>query len=266
MPGEAEKRAARLAALTMNQIDTPRAVYRRAFKDALGFPVIMLIASMTGFGSLARETGLTLGMAISTTAGVWGLPGQIALVEMHTAGVSAVFVALAVSLANARFLPMAVSFIPLMRGGLRRFGWMYLLVQLLSINSWAAGLKAFPDIAVPMRPRYFIVFALICMTAGLIGTATGYFAVEALNPAIALGLIFLNPLFFTVMLAATKQRAGVIALLIGVPLGPVLHLLSPEWGLLATGLIGGSAAFWLYQRFLRQPPGQQANATESQRP
>ena len=119
-------------------------------------------------------------------------------------------------------------------------------------------------IAVPMRPRYFIVFALICMTAGLIGTATGYFAVEALNPAIALGLIFLNPLFFTVMLAATKQRAGVIALLIGVPLGPVLHLISPEWGLLATGLIGGSAAFWLYQRFLRQPPGQQANSTESQ--
>ncbi len=237
----------------MSVISTPSPTYRLAIKDALGFPSIMLFASMIGFGSLARESGLTLGMALSSTAGIWGLPGQIAMAELHSAGVSTVFVILAVSLSNARFLPMAVSFIPLMRDGLRNFGWMYLLVQLLSINTWSAGLNRFPGLELSMRPRYYLAFASICMTAGLCGTALGYFGISALNPAAALGLIFLNPLFFAVLLAGTKVRFGVIALLVGIPLGPLFHLVSPEWGLLATGLVGGSIAFWVNRQFRSAP-------------
>ena len=228
-------------------IDTPGQCYRQAARDALGFPAVMLLASMTGFGSLARETGLTLGMALSTTAGVWGLPGQVALAEMHAAGVSALFVILAVSLANARFFPMAVSFIPLMRGGVRRYGWMFALVQLLSINSWAAGLRRFPEISVAQRPRYYVTFAGICMAAGLIGTAIGYYGIGLMSRPAALGLIFLNPLFFAVLLAGTRAGPAVSAMLIGLPLGPVFHWLSPDWGLLATGLVGGSLAFWLHR-------------------
>lgn len=228
-------------------IDTPGQTYRQAARDAFGFPAIMLLASMTGFGSLARESGLTLGMALSTTAGIWGLPGQLALAEMNAAGVSALFVILAVSLANARFFPMAVSFIPLMRGGVRHYGWMYALVQLLSINSWAAGLKRFPDIAMSQRPRYYVAFACICMGAGLLGTVVGFFGIGAMPPPAALGLIFLNPLFFAVLLAGTRLGPAIGAMLIGVPLGPVFHWLSPEWGLLATGLIGGTLAFWLHR-------------------
>ena len=228
-------------------IDTPSGSYRQAARDAFGFPAIMLLASMTGFGSLARESGLTLGMALGTTAGVWGLPGQVALAEMHAAGVSALFVILAVSLANARFFPMAVSFIPLMRGGVRRYGWMFLLVQLLSINSWAAGLRRFPEISVAQRPRYYVAFAGICMAAGLLGTAIGYFGIGVMNRPAALGLIFLNPLFFAVLLAGTRAGPAVSAMLIGIPLGPVFHWLSPEWGLLATGLVGGSLAFWTHR-------------------
>ena len=37
----------------------------------MGLPALMLLASMTGFGSLARESGLSLGMAVATT---YGLP------------------------------------------------------------------------------------------------------------------------------------------------------------------------------------------------
>ncbi|MEJ2176422.1 MAG: AzlC family ABC transporter permease [Gammaproteobacteria bacterium] len=181
---------------------------------------------------------------------MWGLPGQEALSEMHAAGVSALFVILAVSLANARFLPMAVSFIPLMRDGVKRFGWMFALVQLLSINSWAAGLRSFPDIAINLRARYYVLFALICMSAGLIGTAIGYYGIGVMNRAAALGLIFLNPLFFAVLLAGSQARPAIAAMLIGIPLGPILHMLSPDWGLLVTGLLGGTLAFYLHHKFL----------------
>ena len=158
-----------------NPLDTKAAVYRRAVKDALGFPSIMLVATMTGFGSLARESGLSLGMALSATAGVWGLPGQVALVELHSAGVPILLAILACSFANARFMPMAVSFIPLIRPGVSRYGWMFVLVQLLSINSWAAGQRAFPDITPTLRVHYYWLFALICMMAGLVGTTVGFF-------------------------------------------------------------------------------------------
>ena len=229
-------------------IDTPRQTYLRAVKDALGFPSIMLLASMTGFGSLANQSGFSLGMALSTTAGIWGLPGQVALVELHAAGVSALFVILASSLANARFMPMAVSFIPMMRDGVKNYGWMFALVQLLSINSWAAGQRAFPDIVPQMRARYYVLFAVICMIAGLIGTAIGYYGIGAMPRPAALGLIFLNPLFFAVLISGTRQRPALIAIVVGVPLGPVFHMLSPDWGLLATGVVGGTLAFWLHHK------------------
>ena len=229
-------------------INTPRSTYLRAVKDALGFPSIMLLASMTGFGSLANQSGFTLGMALSTTAGIWGLPGQVALVELHAAGVGALFVILASSLANARFMPMAVSFIPMMRDGVKHYGWMFALVQLLSINSWAAGQRSFPDIVPQMRARYYVLFAVICMTAGLIGTAIGYYGIGAMPRPAALGLIFLNPLFFAVLISGTKLRPAMIAIVVGVPLGPIFHTLSPDWGLLATGAVGGTLAYWLHRK------------------
>ena len=66
-------------------------------------------------------------------------------------------------------------------------------------------------------------------------------------PPAALGLIFLNPLFFAVLLAGTRLGPAIGAMLIGAPLGPVFHWLSPEWGLLATGLVGGTLAFWIHR-------------------
>ena len=152
------------------------AVNRLAWRDAIGFPSITLLASMTGFGSLVHESGLPLAMAIAATVGIWGLPGQLALVEMHVAGLSAFFVILGVALANARFLPMVVAFMPLMNEARPKSRWDFALVQMLSINSWAAGLKRFPEIEKTLRRRYYIVFAVICMSAGTLGTVMGILA------------------------------------------------------------------------------------------
>ena len=213
--------------------------------DALGMPSIVLLASMTGFGSLARESALSLEIALLATAGVWGLPGQIALAEFYAAGGDIVAVVMAVSLANARFLPMAVSFMPLLQTGLARRAWLYALVQLMSVNTWAAGLRVCPGLAGPERRRYFAVFGAVCMTSALLGTAAGYFAAGTLPRPVTFGLVFLNPVFFALIFADARSRTLAFALLTGAVVGPLLHLVSPDWGVLATGLIAGSAAFWL---------------------
>jgi len=230
------------------RLDNVRDVVRRALRDALGLPCVILIASMTGFGTVARDSGFDLGLALVATAGIWGLPGQLALVELYAAGSGLAAMVAASSLANARFLPMAVSFLPLLRAGLRRPVWMFPLVQLMSINSWVAGLRAFPRIDVVYRAHYYVVFALTIMTAGLVGTTLGYFSLHAMPRPLALGLIFLNPCYFALLFAGTRSASAMLALALGAVLGPATHLLSPDWGLLLAGFVGGTVAFLLLGR------------------
>ena len=233
-------------------ISDTQAVTRFAIRDAMGFPSITLFASMTGFGSLVHESDLPLLMAIAATVGIWGLPGQLALVEMHVAGVSSFLVILGVSLANARFLPMVVSFLPVMNVEGSRSRWNFALVQMLSINSWAAGLKRFPEIAPNVRRRYYVVFAAICMSAGILGTVVGYLGVGLMPRPIAMGLLFMNPLFFAVLLVGVQSRTSMIALIVGAPLGVMFHLVASDLDLLLTGVVGGTLAFCLNKRLSRR--------------
>jgi predicted branched-subunit amino acid permease len=229
-------------------------VIRRALRDALGLPSLVLFASMTGFGSLARESGFSLAAALGATAGIWGLPGQIALAELYASGSETLAVVMAVSLANARFLPMTVAFLPMLGAGLRRRAWLFALAQLISVNTWAAGLRVGPGLPGLDRRRYFVSFAAVCISAALLGTAAGFFATGTLPRPVTLGLIFLNPVFFALIFADTRIPATALALVIGAVTGPLLHLVSPDWGLLATGLLAGSAAFWLGRKLKRKGP------------
>jgi predicted branched-subunit amino acid permease len=81
------------------------------------------------------------------------------------------------------------------------------------------------------------------MASGLLGTAIGFLGVGLLPRPIALGLIFLNPLFFAILLAGAQGLSASTALLIGAPLGVLFHLIAPDLDLLITGVVGGTLAF-----------------------
>lgn len=200
---------------------------------------------MMGFGSLAADSNISLWGSLAASAGIWGLPGQIAMAEFYAAGAGAIAVAVAVSMANARFMPMTMSLFPLMRGGFKNRLQPFALVQLISVNSWAACNLSFPTIPQPHRVHYYTAFALTILLVGQIGTALGYFAVAAMPRAVTLGLIFMNPCYFALLFAGTRVRASVVALILGAVAGPPVFALVPEWSLLITGLVAGSAAFLL---------------------
>ena len=65
---------------------------------------------------------------------------------------------------------------------------------------------------------------------------------------IALGLIFMNPLFFAVLLVGVQSRPSMIPLVVGAPLGIMFHLVTPDLDLLLTGVVGGTVAFLLNNR------------------
>lgn len=220
-------------------------VMRKAVLDSLSLPAFILLSTMMGFGSLARSTGFAPEMAALATALIWGLPGQLAMVELTATGQGVIAVVFACSLANARFFPMVVSFIPAMTREKTGFAALILYAQLLSINSWAMCLRQFPDIDPDYRRLYYVVFAITILSAAVAGTLLGYHVSAILPRPLVLGLIFLSPLFFALVLCAVKGAGERASLLLGCAVVPIAHQFFPSIDLLLTGFIGGSIGFLL---------------------
>jgi len=240
----------------MTQTSDPGRVILKAVLDSLSLPAFILLTTMMGFGSLARSSGFEPEMAALATALIWGLPGQLAMVELTSTGQGLLTVIFACSLANARFFPMVVSFIPTMIRSKTSFPALVFYAQLLSINSWAMCMRQFPSIVAEYRRLYYVVFALTILSAAIAGTLLGYYASAVLPDTLVLGLIFLSPLFFALVLSAVPQATARASLILGCLVIPLAHYYFPSVDLLVTGLVGGSIGFFLgraliVQRFLR---------------
>jgi predicted branched-subunit amino acid permease len=217
--------------------------YWRGFRAAFGMPSLVLFASMTGFGSLAREASISLLPTIATTIGIWGLPGQMVMVEMVAFGAPLFAIGLAVAAANARFLPMTLAITPHLADW--RTTWLnrLLFAQLITLTPWAMALQRWPAMTQEDRVPYFVGFSMMCMIGAVTGTVLGHELAAVLPRPLTLSLIFLSPAFFSMVFAGVRQRAGVLSLVCGAAMGPPMHMISPDWGLPVTGLVAGSVAF-----------------------
>lgn len=227
----------------MSLIGGSSQVVRKAVVDALSLPAFILFFTMMGFGSLMQQAGFDALMAAVATLTIWGLPGQLAMVELTVTGQGLIAIVVACSLANARFMPMVVSFIPAMaRGGASV--WRQLLdAQMLSINSWAVCMREFPRVEAQWRPLYYRTFAGFILGAAVLGTLLGYYGAVILPAVIVLGLIFTSPLFFALVLATTPGHAERLSMLAGCAIVPVAGHFYPSIDLLITGVAGGTVGF-----------------------
>lgn len=218
----------------------------------MSLPAFILFFTMMGFGSFARSAGFEIEMAVAASMLIWGLPGQLAMVDLSAGGQPVMAIIFACSLANARFLPMVVSFLPLISNRDTKFSRLIFDAQMLSINSWAMCLRSFPEIDEHYRYRYYIVFAGIILSAALIGTIVGHAGSLILPHALVLGLIFASPLFFALVLSAVPSFSHRLAMIAGCVMMPLLHEWLPSFDLLLTGLTGGSIAFLIGRRKRKQ--------------
>ncbi len=230
----------------------PRAAYVEGMRRAAGVPAIVLASSYLGFGVLCRESGLGFGYSLATTATGWALPGQIALVELYAVGASWLAIVLAVALSNARLLPMTATLLPFLRHpGTPRWHY-YLAAHYVAVTGWANAMVICPTLTTRARLPFFFGFVTVLWTSTLVTTAIGFFLPGLLPVSVTLGLVFLNPIYFMLIFAADmRARARALALGFGAVCGPLLHLVSPDWGLLATGLIAGTLAFVIDNRLRR---------------
>ncbi len=218
----------------------------QGFRESIGVPSMVLAAGYLGFGALANGNGFPLWAALLSTATIFALPGQLAMVEMALAGTLATVIVLTVSLTAARFLPMSVTFMPVVRVDGRPAWRYYLAAHLLAMTGWAVGMRRLPELAPEARLSWFVGFALTNWVVCLLATLAGYGLADSLPDLVRRGLVFVGPLYFLLILTGeTRTRQGITALACGAVAGPLVHLAAPEWSVVLGGLVGGTIAWAL---------------------
>jgi len=210
---------------------------------ALAMPFWMVVGAMIGFGSMIRTAGMDLGIGIGSTLGIWGLPGQVAMLELFVLGAPLLAIITTSSMANLRFMPMIVVMMPLFRGDSRAIRWRYVMSQMLSINIWTTVMSRCPDMALKDRFPFFLGVSLACLIGGVIGTTAGFVLAGAMPLYVTLSLVFLNPAYFVFVFSSVRARNCIIAVIFGAISGPLIHQVSPDWGVPITGMLAGTAAF-----------------------
>ncbi len=215
-------------------------------------PFWMVLASMIGFGSMAQDVGLSLEIAVGSSLGIWGLPGQVAMVELMAIGLPVLSIVIASSLANMRFMPMTVVAMPLFKGDRGALKFRYLIVQMLSINIWSVFMRQGPKLAVENRLPFYFGVSSICLMGGCLGTIIGFSAADLLPLYLTVSLIFLNPVYFVFVFSSAQNFNCLMAAGLGSLLGPLIYQIAPEWTVPITGILAGSVAFyfnkWIGQR------------------
>jgi predicted branched-subunit amino acid permease len=151
-------------------------------------------------------------------------------------------------LANARFLPMTLTLMPLLRDRSHPQWRYYFAAHLIAMTSWAVCMRRFPAMPRAERLSYLAGFTLTCMAVSLVAVVTGYLIAGSIPAPIQIGLLFLTPVYFCVLLIGEAQgRLAAIALACGGLAGPLFYLLSPQWSVLLAGFAGGSVAFAIHK-------------------
>ena len=232
---------------------TPRAALMAGARDALGAPIAVLAAGYVGYGALASGFDFPLWLIVASSLVIWALPGQLIMLEMHAVSAPLVLIVLAVSLSASRFLPMTTVLSAMMRHPRYPSWQMYASAHLLAMTGWVAAVNRVPQLPAEQRLPYFLGFALFCWIVCAVASAVGYFLAGQMSEMVKLGLVFMNPIYFLLILTGeTKAALGRLALAAGAITGPVAHVFAPQWSLLAAGVVGGSVAYALH-RWKRMP-------------
>jgi len=218
--------------------------YLRGVRAAISIPGLILASAFIGFAGLAKEAGLTLAETVFMTGVVWALPAKVVLVGAILSGVSLPAAAFAVALSSVRLMPMVVALIPELRGGRTPKWVLYALSHFVAVTSWVIAMERLRGIPRAMRTTWYAGLGSTLVLGNMVVVAVVFLLADRLPPAVSAALFLLTPMYFlTSLWGSARERAGHVAMVFGLALGPLFHLLAPQYDLLAAGLIGGAAAY-----------------------
>ncbi len=218
--------------------------YLRGVRAAVSVPGLILASAFIGFAGLAKEAGLTLVQSVFMVAMVWALPAKVVLVGAILSGASLPAAAFAVALSSIRLAPMVVALVPELRGPRTPRWVLYFLSHFVAVTSWVLAMERLRGIPREMRTSYYAGLGSTLVLFNMAVVAIVFLLADSMPPSVSAALFLLTPMYFlTSLWGSARERAGHVAMALGIVLGPVLHSVIPGFDLLGAGLIGGGLAF-----------------------
>lgn len=218
--------------------------FLRGIAAAFSVPGLILVSAFVGFAGLAKDTGLTVIETVFMVGVVWALPAKVVLIGAILSKASILAAAFAVALSSIRLMPMVVALVPEMRTPQTRPWVLYSLSHFVAVTSWVLALDRFRKVPVEMRTTFYAGLGGALVVNNMIVVAVVYLLAERLPPVASAALFLLTPMYFlTSLWGSARERAAHMAMVLGLCLGPVFHVLLPGFDLLAAGLTGGLAAY-----------------------
>lgn len=218
-------------------------------RDCFAAPGWGILASMTGFGTIAADLGEPLWRTLALTIGIWSMTGQLAFVQLTAENAASWTIVLAVTVANLRLLPLTLATIPLIRlqqGHSPHHLW---IAQINSVTAFVQLLhvrRSFDDRRA--LHFYFLGFAITCLLFGIAGTTLGHTAAATLPAEVIRTLVFTTPLYILLLSGRTPDGTLFNAALLGCVIVPLASEWNSDWGIIVGGVAAGTLAFALGER------------------
>jgi predicted branched-subunit amino acid permease len=224
--------------------DLRRIWFLRGVRASASVPGLILTSAFVGFAGLSKEAGLSLAETVFMVAVVWALPAKVVLIGAVLSGSSVWGAAFAVALSSVRLMPMVVALVPEMRGPRTPKWVLYALSHFVAVTSWVVAMEQLRHVPRELRTTYYAGLGAILVLANMAVVAVVFSIAGSLPPLVSAALLFLTPMYFlTSLWGSARERAGHVAMALGLALGPLFHALLPGFDLLAAGVIGGGAAY-----------------------
>jgi predicted branched-subunit amino acid permease len=222
--------------------------FARGIAASFGIAGYVLLAGSIGFGALVRDMGLGLDFAIWSSIVFYALPAQVILADQLGRGASLLAAAFAVTLTSVRLLPMVVTLSPMLRDYKGRRWKEVLAVHFVAVTAWLEANQRLRHLPAHLRLSHFLGFGISFMIFTATGGTIGFLIAGTVPLALTAALLFFTPAYFMMsMLATGRASADRLAVALGVVIGPLVYLVSPDLDLLVAGLVGGTIAY-LYGR------------------
>lgn len=218
--------------------------FGRGARNIFSIPALLLIGSFIGFSGLAIESGISMGQAVFMTLTIWALPAKVVLIGAISAGSSLAAAALAVALSSVRLMPMVVALLPELKGPHSRKITLLFLSHFVAVTAWVMAMEQLRHIPRDLRTSYFAGIGITLVLTNACVVALIYMLSANFPPIVFAVLFMLTPMYFlTSLWRSSREQAGKVALLAGLVLFPLMHMIAPRYDLLLTGISGGIVAF-----------------------
>lgn len=214
-------------------------------------PGIALGASFIAIGALLKNIGFTIEESIFSSFLIYALPGSLVLAESTIIGASLLNIFLAVWLVNARLYPMTVSLMPLVMSNSQPRWKYYLSCHFVAVSSWLILKSNYKEIDRENRLDFWIGIGTATWLIGIFSTIVGYVSADYLNKDMMIGLAIVNPIYFMcAMIGVMNSKSISLAIILGAIFGPLFYFVSPEWCILFGGVIAGTIAFLIGEKYV----------------